>query len=322
LISWSVLANDTFVTLGAGGLIPIKATSILMVSEDLNISPHLITVKYVFRNESNSDVNATVAFPLPELDGAEVENSPIEIPSKDPLNFVNFKVVVNGRSVSPRVEVRAFKNDREITARLRSLGLPLSVHDPAYANAVKKLSPAIREQLRKEEIIVDEENKKNGVSEHWPWWQTRVQFYWVQRFPAHEEIVVTHSYRPVVGGGYFYSGIGRAGDKEYCGGPEIQQQLDRLPRKYPATKKDEIQFYERQIRYILTTANNWKGPIRRFHLTVETDSPDDVLVTCEKDLKRTGPTRYEASRVNFHPQHELELLILQRQNPLKNQHTQ
>jgi hypothetical protein len=75
-------ANDTMVTLGAGGLIPIKSTEIVMESEDLQVSAHQITVKYVFRNTTHHDVDATVAFPLPPLDGGTVENSPISIPSK------------------------------------------------------------------------------------------------------------------------------------------------------------------------------------------------------------------------------------------------
>jgi len=267
-------ANDTFVTLGAGGLVPTKTTAITMESEDLTISPHLVTVRYVFRNDTDRDIDATIAFPLPQLEGGELENSPMKIPSKNPLNFVDFKVEVDGKRIAPQTEVRAFKNGHDLTARLRSMGLPLSVYDPSYTTAIKKLALNVREQLAKEEIIVDEEDSKNDVSEHWPWWQTRLQYFWSQKFPPHSSITIRHSYQPIVGGGYFYEGVGRAEDKEYCGDPSrVRQQLDRVKKNHP-TKKDKIEFYEKQIQYILTTANTWRGPIQE----VPPDGNDRPLI--------------------------------------------
>jgi Domain of unknown function (DUF4424) len=47
-----------------------------MKSEDLQISVHKIAVKYLFENANDHDVDATVAFPLPELNGATVANNP------------------------------------------------------------------------------------------------------------------------------------------------------------------------------------------------------------------------------------------------------
>src|SRR5437879_375004 len=85
----SSLANDTLVTLGAGGLVPLKSTSVVMESEDLQISASEIRVQYKFRNDSDRDVRAMVGFPLPELDGGDVENSPMHLPSRDSKNFVD-----------------------------------------------------------------------------------------------------------------------------------------------------------------------------------------------------------------------------------------
>jgi len=80
-------ANDTNARLGAGGLVPEKSADIVMESEDLIISVHQITVRYLFRNTSDRDLDLIVAFPLPEVDGAAVANIPIFFPSPDPLNF-------------------------------------------------------------------------------------------------------------------------------------------------------------------------------------------------------------------------------------------
>jgi hypothetical protein len=89
--------NDTRLTLAAGGLVPLKSTQIAMDSEDLEISVHRVTVTYRFRNQTNTDVDATVGFPLPALDGGDFYNVPVHLPSKDPLNFVALKVTVTAR---------------------------------------------------------------------------------------------------------------------------------------------------------------------------------------------------------------------------------
>src|SRR4051812_43529915 len=76
-------ANDTMVTLEAGGLVPAKSSNVVMESERLQVSIHQVKVDYVFRNTSKVDVDAVVAFPLPGLDGGTLEHSPIQLPSKD-----------------------------------------------------------------------------------------------------------------------------------------------------------------------------------------------------------------------------------------------
>src|SRR5215469_18653367 len=123
-VSLPAAANDTLATLGAGGLTPLKSSIIVMESEDLEISVHQIAIRYTFRNTSDRDVNEIVAFPLPELAGGLLANSPVRIPSKDPLNFVDFRVLVDGKPVAPKIESSAFVDKSEITADLRSMGVP------------------------------------------------------------------------------------------------------------------------------------------------------------------------------------------------------
>jgi hypothetical protein len=318
LIAFPVTANDTLVTLGAGGLVPLKSTQIVMESEDLEISVHQITVRYVFHNDGDQDVDATVAFPLPALNGGTLYGEPIELPSPSLVNFVGFKATVAGEPVVPRVQIRAFteKPDRDVTARIRKLGLPISVVDHKRIDAaVRRLPPNQVEELKTEELIIPNEtldgSGKVVKTEYWPAWQMRVEYYWTQRFPANETVTVVHSYRPVVGGSYIVAdNDGAQSVKPYCGGVEALSQIKKAKEKLPA-KQDDIALWERRIQYILTTGNNWSGPIQRFHLAVLTDRPDDIVVTCTPDLRRVAPTRYELSRLNFHPDSELDLLILQ-----------
>ena len=102
--------------------------------------------------------------------------------------------------------------------------------------------------------------------------------------------------------------------KPYCGSIANLDEIRKVQAE--VTTKDNsgipaTAFYERRIQYILTTANNWSGPIRTFHLEVSTDSSEDIFSTCFPGVKRSSATSYELTRVDFHPDRELDLLILQ-----------
>jgi hypothetical protein len=305
-----IAANDTLATLGAGGLVPLKSSNIVMESEDLEVSVHQITVRYVFRNVSDHDIDATVAFPLPELDGGLVENEPIHLPSAQPLNFVGFRVMVDGKVVSTQVEARAFKDNREITADLLSLGMPVSPLDARIRGVFVRLSAADQNRLLRNGWMVG----CSGVddSECWPYWQVRIQYHWTQRFPAKSRVNIEHVYRPVVGGSYIIRGNdGEWSVKPYCGGADALAAIEKANALHPVAHGSDTLLLERRIQYILTTANNWSGPIRSFRLAIISDSPEDIVATCMPGVKRTAPTRYELARSNFRPDRELDVLILQ-----------
>ncbi len=306
------VANDTLATLGAGGLAPLKSSTIRMESEDLEISIHKISVRYTFRNTGSRDEDVTVAFPLPELAGGLLANSPVKIPSKDPVNFMDFQVLVDGKKVAPKVEVRAFVDETEITADLRSMKVPLSPMDEGVTAAFRK-SPKNQQARFEKNGWMDCKLTNDGKC--WPMWQARVQFYWTQRFPARSAVEVRHTYSPVVGGSYITAtSDGASQVKPYCGGADTVEQVRKLKALHPPKDQDSPVLLERRIQYILTTANNWSGPIGSFHLSVTPDAPSDILVTCLPGLKRAAPARYELARKDFRPDKELELLILQPAN--------
>jgi len=302
------IANDTAVTFGSGGLIPVKSTAIVMESEDLQISVHQITVNYVFRNTNPHDVDVIVAFPLPEIDGGAVANVPIHIPSNDPLNFIDFKVFVAGKKIAPQVEVRSYFNGSEITKELQALHLPLSALDGKVASAMKKLSATDRSRLERNQWVDCSLTKDRKC---WPYWQSRIQYYWTQRFRAGQAVEVMHTYRPVVGGGQMYRSEVLPNTnyvQRYCAGTDA---VDQIRRKLQRAVGDQPILREREIQYILTTANNWSGPIGNFHLIVTSDDPADIVLACIPGLRRTAPTQYELAQSNYRPDQEIELLLLQ-----------
>jgi hypothetical protein len=151
-----------------------------------------------------------------------------------------------------------------------------------------------------------------GDPECWPYWQLRVQYHWIQRFPARSTVQVEHTYCPVVGGSYIIQADnGERSVKPYCGGADALAAIQKAKTLHPAASGSDTVLLERRIQYILTTANNWSGPIRNFRFSVLADSPNDIVVTCIPGVSRTGPTRYELAQSNFHPDRELDVLILQ-----------
>jgi hypothetical protein len=78
---------------------------------------------------------------------------------------------------------------------------------------------------------------------------------------------------------------------------------------------DDIAVFQREVQYVLKTANNWNGPIGKFHLTVKLDSADEVMSTCFVGLKQTSATTFEATRMNFRPLKDLDVMVWQKAKP-------
>ena len=229
------------------------------------------------------------------------------------IYFIDFRVSVDGRRIIPDIETRSFSAEGEITSRLRSLGLPLSVLDRTVTPAVQSLNVRDRLKLESDGLIDCSLTKDERC---WPYWKSRTQFYWRQRFAAGRAVVIRHTYRPVVGGGYLTrDDDGAWSIRPFCGGADTLRQIGQLKTQHPVADSADTVLVERRLQYILTTANNWGGAIRRFRLSVETDAADDLFVSCMPGMTRTGPTHYELIRSNFHPDADLDVLIMQPRRP-------
>jgi hypothetical protein len=102
--------------------------------------------------------------------------------------------------------------------------------------------------------------------------------------------------------------------EEHCVGKPDLLRIAQFKKRHPVKNEDGFVLWENRIQYTLTTANNWSGPIRNFHLMVTTESAEELLMTCETGLKQSSPTRYEMTRVNYWPAKDLDLLILTGKN--------
>jgi hypothetical protein len=108
-----VSANDSAAAYGAGGITFKKIAGIVMESENLTISPFEVTVSYVFRNVTASDIKTMVAFPLPMITKHD-EDEDINIDMGSP-NPVHFELTINGQPRRFQTEIKKTKRTFRVT---------------------------------------------------------------------------------------------------------------------------------------------------------------------------------------------------------------
>ncbi|MEP6566755.1 MAG: DUF4424 domain-containing protein [Mesorhizobium sp.] len=317
LCASSALANDSIAELSTGGLILSRSDAVAMESEDLHISPKEVTVDYVFRNTTDKDVDAIVAFPMPDIEG-DPEEMPA-IPENQSDNFLGFEVTIDGVAAKPQLEQKVFALGIDIGADLKAQNVPFNPFGDAAKAALAKLPQAVADDWVNRGIIIDDtDDAGSGMKTvHTPFWQLRSTYWWRSTFPANKAVQVSHRYKPSVGGTssvtFFYDGRFQgqyaAYKTRYC----MDDDFENAVRK--ATKEDPNgypPYFESRIAYILTTGGNWAtGNIDKFKLTVDKGDPKNLVSFCGDNIRKVGPTTFEMTANNFYPEHNLDILLLQ-----------
>lgn len=280
-------ANDGAAEVAVGGLQLRNERRVAMRKERLVVGLKKVAVEYEFVNESPQDVTTEVAFPIPDYRFSYAEGWG--------ASFDDFRAWVDGRRIEVATEVRAFVDGREVTKRLVALGIDVKslghfTWGAACGGGQRECSPdfdrlpeATRSALRAEGIF---RNDADDV----PAWTVRIVKHWTQRFPAGRVVKVRHEYAPATG-----ESSAPVGLDESC--------LDGARRK--AILAEGVGFTSRWVKYILTTANTWKTPIRDFELIVEPE-PSDVVSFCwDGKIERLGAGTLKADRRDFVPTKEL-----------------
>lgn len=314
-LSTQALADDSSAALGAGGVVLTQSANIRMAKEDLFVSPNKVRIRFEFVNDSAKDIDTVVAFPLPDIDMNEFTESPVGTMTDDPLNFVGFTVTAGGKKIAPQVEQRAFYKGKDVTDIVRRAGVPLMMNDPHFNDITEKLAADKRKILESADLA----DSESGSFVH-PHWTVRTKFFWHQVFPAHQTVVLEHGYQPVTGQSFFTK-YELAGDKDssatlyaktYCIDPGTHAAIAARIGGKAADMSDGGMLLAFSTDYILVSGNNWKGPIGHFHLTLDKVKPDNIMSVCWKgDLKKTGPTMFEATEENFAPASDIKMLVLQ-----------
>lgn len=306
------VANDSLAEVAIGGLTLTTTDAISMDSEDLYISRDEVKVDYRFTNTTGKDIEALVAFPLPD------QTSDPDTAVYNYESELKFKTVVDGKTVPFEIVEQAMVDGQDVTQRLKELGLtPSGPADwQAFEAQVKALSP---EQIK---AAVSEGLLANMGAEEDPsyfaQWSTRTTVTRKQLFPAGKTISVQHSYRPLVGGS-----VGGNLNKEYRTEPWqkehaadycIEDSWFTAFDKQLASRATEMNgspYSEWWIGYVLSSGANWKGPIKDFRLVVDKGKPENLLSFCAEGVKKIAPTQFEVRKSNFEPDKDLKILIVE-----------
>lgn len=316
----ALLANDSTAELGTGGLILSRTDVIEMKSENLSISPELVTVDYVFVNRSDADIETIVAFPMPDIENNEFGMA--AIPYWDRDNFLGFEVAVDGKPVEPQLEHKAFAVGLDISADLTAQGVPLlPLGEAAYQSVAKLPEDVMRNWQSRGIVWLSEYDDGDGwKTEVTPFWQLRSTYWWKMTFPAGREVKVSHRYVPSVGGTagvtFFFDGKfgGDTYDRyksKYCMDKSfeaaVQKAAKASPEGYP-------QLTETRLSYVLTTGGNWAlGTIGDLTLTIDKGQADNIVSFCGlgTGVKKIGPSTFQMKATDYYPERDIDILILQ-----------
>ena len=308
------LADDSSASLGAGGIVFTKNTPVRMAAEELFVSPKAVRIRFEFVNDTAKDVDTIVAFPLPDIDMGEFVVSALGTVTDNPVNFVGFKAVVDGKPVAFKVEQRAFSKGKDVTALIASTGLQINLVAGDGWQKLDKLSPDKHKRLIDAGILETDESHN-----FYPKWQVRTKFFWPQRFAAHKTVVIEHSYQPVTGQSFavsseFDGSMENPFAKQFCMDAGTMARVKAMMKAHKGTPDGMSpgMLLANETDYILKTANNWRGPIGRFRLVLDKLKPDNTLSLCwDGKLKKTGPTTFESTLTNFAPARDIHMLVLE-----------
>jgi len=92
----------------------------------------------------------------------------------------------------------------------------------------------------------------------------------------------------------------------------LDQSARKAIEKKILKKADKIDqsTYFHFVSYILTTANNWKKPIKDFYLILE--KPENAIMSLcfSHKLIKTSPTRFESHIEDFVPKKDLKIYFI------------
>lgn len=310
-------ANDTMAELKTGGLAWVTSDDVMMEEEALFISMEEVRVDYVFRNTSDHDIEAVVAFPMPALTGEPEVNIQIENPEAD--NFLGFTVTQDGKTITPALDQRIKALGVDRTDEVRKAGIPLLPFSEKTVAALKALPEETRADLMSKGMLYKDvyDAGQGEVTDYRPLWTLESAYWWKTVFPKGQPVRVSHRYKPSVGGTVdltFVDDTGAPGPsyKDYASRFCLDSAFMRTAAKLRASalKGDGPIFTESWVSYILSTGANWNGPIGRFSLTIDKGRPENYVSFCGESVKKIAPTTFRMEKTDFWPERELDILFL------------
>ena len=288
-------ANDAIAAVGVGGIVFRQTDAIAMKKEVLSVSHNLITVDYEFLNESSSDLDETIVFPLPAYPAAtQTSDSYYGQPAR-------FSIKVDGKAVGYTTRVIALQGGKDVTAQLKKAGLTDAqiAYNPSFAAKAgqAKLTAGQWDRLVKIGLINERDDGDMG-----PAWDIQVNYVWQQKFPVNKVVRVHHAYSPFVAAGPGASWIDPGFKKRYCADSAFFDAYEMAG----ARNNDYVN--AAHVEYILQTGNKWKRGIEDFTLNVIKARPSEIISLCfPGTFKKLNATTYQVRLANFKPSDDLRI---------------
>src|SRR5215213_443282 len=272
VISGAILAatsaargNDSAAELSIGGLQFVRTNDVAIESEHLRISLDRVTVHYQFANTTEKPVTLTVAFPLPDIDLSDADN--VALPSRDPVNFVDFQTKIDGVPASFEVNQRAIVGDRDVSALLHQFKLPLlPIGDREIHLA--DLPEATRAALVDAGLLMPVRTDDRGRQQYVTAWIVKTSAVRQQTFLPERKVIVDHQYRPSVGtsSDSILRRPLRQNKSLFAEGERYRKDywiseafLAKLDKRAGSGVPNAPMIQERRINYVLKTGANWAG---------------------------------------------------------------
>jgi hypothetical protein len=312
------MANDTMAELKTGGLVFVRSDVVTMEKEDLFISLDEVKVAYRFRNTSDEDVEAVVAFPMPDIEADPYGN--VAVPDTNSDNFLGFTVEMDGQAITPELEQKAFAAELDVTDTLTAAGLSLNPFADGLDEAIEALPAETKADWVARGMLYQEsyDDGSGWQESHSPMWRLKSTYWWRATFPADRPVEVVHRYQPSLGGTVAVSFLQDSKPQEPIFGQYQQKYcmddsfLNAVRRHAKDAGDGTPPFYETWISYVLTTGANWSGAIQEFKLTVDKGAPENLISFCGSGVRKVGPTTFEMTATDFIPERDIDILILNR----------
>lgn len=314
-------ANGSPSEFAAGGVVFREAADIAIAREDLYVSVDLVRVSYVYRSDAKDTQNVTIAFPMPPVPVDPGGPYPLAgFNEADPRNYMAFAVKVDGKQVVAKLHEYAYVGQEDVSELVKASGLSLFIPPAGSASDMIKALPANKLQSLCDRGIVSRGRVVRGVVQAWtpgsddpphysPLWSYQSVYEWRQSFPPGPTTVEV-SYRPLTG------------ESDDCGSEPVREVakycIDEGVRSAIAKRRAAGQICAiTTLGYILTTAQNWKGPIGEFNLIVDKSTKEehirsgvyDLVAFCPGGAKRTSATQFTWTAKGFTPERDLNVMF-------------
>jgi hypothetical protein len=295
LVPVLALANEGMHGVATGGIILNNIDRIALKKHVVNISRTMVSANYELLNESASELEETITFPLPEYNVREEAGTY----SGEPNGLM---ISADDKPVPFKTLLVAKHKDASVTAQLRKIGLTEAqiVYNPAFGPelAFNPLTPGQIQQLSTLDLWT-----KNAAGMPGPAWSVQISYVWKQKFPAKTLVRVHHVYRPFVAYGPATGDAQPDFAAKYCADKAFIG-----ARKKAKSKAGGETLPGYHVHYLLKNGNAWKNGIEDFTLNVsKLDSTELVTLCFPGNVRRPQAKTFQFRQANFRPKQDLDI---------------